>query len=114
MVICLPEVTPNDIWFFIYLRGKVRWTGLHNAFVKYGKKCAHQTFVNYLKELMRERKIAKDYDQHLDTIVYFVPATAQHLIKILIDNREFDEQIDKMTEEEAKETLKELIHGDVN
>lgn len=108
----MPNATPNDIWLFVYYRHEVRYSDLKKAFVDNGKM-ANQTFVNYLKELQKDDKIEKDYNKRLGAIVYFVPLSARGYIKTLIDNLEFDKNINDMTEQEAKETLKELIHGTI-
>jgi hypothetical protein len=108
----MPAYTPNDIWFFIYLQKKARYTDLHKIFVG-KKKIANQTFINYLKELMNNKKIDKTLDEVSRTPIYFVPKNVEHEIKNLISNKEFDRIIDEMSEEELRETLKEIIHADV-
>jgi len=64
-----------------------------------------------MNQLLNEGKIKRELDEKFKTKFYYVPEEVRKQIKTLIDNREFDKNIDKMTEEEVRETLKELMHG---
>lgn len=108
----MPAATENDIWLYIYVKHEARFCDLKRYFVD-KRKIANQTFINYLTNLQKDEKIEKTYNKRLDAIVYFVPEKAKGHIGVLMDNLEFDRMIDIMSGEEAKEMLKELLHGTI-
>jgi hypothetical protein len=102
--------TKNHILIFIALHCTVGSSELKEAFV--GRTLANQTFHSYLKELMVEEKVGKAFDADGD-IRYFLKERGKGVIRMIIDNKEFDEIIDAMTEKEAKQSLKEMIHANL-
>jgi hypothetical protein len=104
--------TKHDVWFFIFMNHKVRNMDLKEFFVDTGR-LPNAILYNYLKELYKEKKIAKAFFDDPGYPYYYVPAEVEHEIKNLMSNDKFDYLINQMTEQEAKKMLKEFMHADI-
>jgi hypothetical protein len=103
----MPKIGPEDIWIYIYERGEARYSDLTSKFVMTGQ-CAKQTLINYKLGLESEGKIAKKLSESTKRPVYYVPEEWKHEVRNVIDRREINQNIDKLTPEELVELRKEL------
>ena len=110
------RISPDDVWIFIYRRGEVSFMDLFNHFVgkdeesrrKKRRRCAKQTLLNYKKALENQGKIKKKISKKTGRPVYYIPEEFIQAVKILIEQLEIKENLNKLSLEELIELKKEL------
>jgi DNA-binding MarR family transcriptional regulator len=75
---------------------------------------AEDTLLDHIDDLMKEELLWKAFDS-VDRKYpkYFLTDKGVKELKNFHNDKAFDEQIDKMTAAEAKETLKDVLHGSI-
>jgi hypothetical protein len=85
-VIGLPEISHDDLWVFAFEKGKARFRDFEEFCHNHPSdnrpsKIARQTMSNYIKDLVREKKLKRDLDEGERHPHYFVPEELHNTLK---------------------------------
>jgi hypothetical protein len=107
----MPLLPRQLILLYIYARTSVQLKELRDGLSKY---MAEDTLHDHLDDLMEEELVWKSFEKVDHKYPkYFVTKRGLGEVKDILNDKRFDEHIEQMTEAEAKETLKDILHSSI-
>jgi DNA-binding MarR family transcriptional regulator len=105
-------LSPRQITLlYIHARTKVQYKELREGLSKY---MSEDTMHGHLDDLIEEELVWKAFEKIDHTYPkYFVTKRGLGEVKNILNDREFDEHINQMSEAEVKKTLKDILHSSI-
>ena len=107
----VPEITREDLLLFAFDEKIVYYKDFSTFCNNYSghdghSKLSKQTMTNYIKDLLREKKLEKGHEPNAKYLHYFVPENKHDEIRALIEQRLFNKEFGSLTESERSVVLK--------